>query len=104
MPSGSRSCVTLPSKGRREETKKKKVRNEGRTAAGLQKRINLKYDPHSSLTLSRTCEARAAAEVHALHARGEHDLVDSACGREGKDREKHKVRKEEGCAVGLKTY
>ena len=35
------------------------------------------------ILLSRTCDAIAATEVHALHAHGEHDLVDSACGREG---------------------
>ena len=56
------------------------------------------------LTLSRTCEALAEAEVHALHAFGEYDLVDSTCGREGKERKKDKVRKEEACAAGLKTY
>jgi len=39
-------------------------------------------DPHSSLTLSRTCEALAVAEVHAMQSFGEYDLVDSACGRE----------------------
>ena len=52
------------------------------------------------LTLSRTCEAIAEAEVHLLHAHGEHDLVDSACGREGKEREKEEVRNEETCAAG----
>ena len=36
------------------------------------------------LTLSRTCEALAPLEVHGLHAVGEHELVDSTCGREGK--------------------
>ena len=56
------------------------------------------------LTLGRTCEALAVAEVHALHAFGEHDLVDSACGREGGEREKDKVRKEESCAAGHQTY
>ena len=35
------------------------------------------------LTLSRTFEAPASLEVHGLHAFGEYDLVDSACGREG---------------------
>ena len=35
------------------------------------------------LTLSRTCEAVAVAEVHGLHSFGEYDLIDSACGREG---------------------
>ena len=45
------------------------------------------------LTLSRTCEATAAGEV--LHAVRKHDLVDSACGKEGEEREKDKVRSEE---------
>ena len=57
-----------------------------------------------TLTLSRTCEALAGPEVHTLHTLGEHDLVDSACGREGKERKKDNVRKEEACAAGLKTY
>ena len=52
------------------------------------------------LTLSRTCEACAVAEVHALHSVGEHDLVDSACGREGEERGKDKVRNEEACVAG----
>ena len=56
-------------------------------------------DLHSSLTLSRTCEARAQVEVHILHAVGEHELVDSACGREGKERKKDKVRNEEARAA-----
>jgi hypothetical protein len=34
------------------------------------------------------CEAPALVEVHALHALGEHDLVDLACGREDKERER----------------
>ena len=51
-------------------------------AAGRKNVLN-KYEPHSFLTLSRTCEARAAVEVHGLHAFGEHDLVDGTCGREG---------------------
>ena len=42
----------------------------------------------------------ALLEVHALHAFGEHDLVDSACGWKGKVREKNKVRNEEGRAAG----
>ena len=45
-------------------------------------------------TLSRTCEALALIEVHGLHAFGEHDLVDSACGWEGEVRKKDKVRSE----------
>jgi hypothetical protein len=53
-----------------------KMRNKGRAAAGRQNVLN-KYDHHSSLTLCRTCDARAQGEVHALHAHGEHDLVDS---------------------------
>ena len=38
-------------------------------------------------------------EVHALHAFGEHDLVDGTCGREGEEREKDKVGNEEARAV-----
>ena len=45
--------------------------------------------------LSRTCDALAALEVHCLHALGKHDLVDSTCGWESKEREKDKVRNEE---------
>ena len=56
------------------------------------------------LTLSRTCEALAEEEVHGLHALGEHDLVDSTCEREGKERKKDKMRNEEACAAGRKTY
>ena len=47
--------------------------------------------------LSRTCEAQAAGEVHALHVHGEHELVDSACGREGKGRETDIMRNEKVC-------
>ena len=61
-------------------------------------------DPHSSLILSRTCEALAAAEVHLLHALGEHDLVDGTCGREGEEREKDEVRNEGRRAADRKTY
>ena len=57
-----------------------------------------------SLTLSRTCDAFAAVEVHTLHALGEHDLADVTCGREGKERGKEKIRNEDACAAGLKTY
>ena len=56
------------------------------------------------LTVSRTCEAIALLEVHGLHAFGEHDLVDGTCGREGDEKEKEKVRNEEACAAGRKTY
>ena len=52
-----------------------------------------------TLTFSRTCEALAVAEVHALHAFGEYDLVDSTCGREGKERKKDEMRNEEVCAA-----
>ena len=52
--------------------------------------------------LFRTCEVPAAAEVHLLHAFGEHDLVDGTCGRKGEERKKEKVRKEEACAAGRK--
>ena len=55
--------------------------------------------PSLILTVSRTCEASAAAEVHTLHSFGEHDLVDSACEREGEEREKDKTRNEEACAA-----
>ena len=51
------------------------------------------------LTLSRTFEAPACLEVHGLHAVGEHDLVDSTYGREGEERGKDKVRKEEALAA-----
>ena len=51
------------------------------------------------LTLGLTGEAFAAREVHLLHAHGEHDLVDGACEREGKKREKDKMRNEEACAA-----
>ena len=44
--------------------------------------------------LSRTYEAPAVIEVHGLHALGEHDLVDLACGREDKERERE-MRNEE---------
>ena len=37
--------------------------------------------------VSRTCEATAVLEGHALHAFGEHDLVDGTCGREGEEKE-----------------
>jgi len=79
------------------------MRNEEARAAGRQNVLN-KYDHHSSSTC-RTCEARALTEIHCLHALGEHDLVDSTCGREGKEREKYKVRNEEARAAGrLKPY
>ena len=55
------------------------------------------------LTLSRTCEALAEAEVYALHTPGKHDLVDLACEGEGKERKKEKMRNEEARAAGLKT-
>ena len=45
------------------------------------------YNPHSSRR-SRTCESMARPEGHALHALGEHELVDSACGRKGGERGK----------------
>ena len=38
------------------------------------------------LTVSRTGEAPAKLEVHGLHAHGEHDLVNSAYGKEGTER------------------
>jgi hypothetical protein len=42
-------------------------------------------------------------EVHTLHAFGEHDLVDSTCGREGEETEKENMRNKETSAAGLKT-
>ena len=51
------------------------------------------------MILSRTCEVPAVVEVHFLHAFGEHDLVDRACGREGEETEKDKVRNEEARAA-----
>jgi hypothetical protein len=33
------------------------------------------------LTFSRTCDVPAAHEIYALHAFGEHDLVDGTCGK-----------------------
>ena len=59
---------------------------------------------HSSLNISRTGEAPAILEGHALHAIGEHDLVDGTCGREGEEGKKDQVRNEEACEAGLKTY
>ena len=73
-----------------EVRERKTVRNEGRRAAESQNVLN-KYDLTHPLNFSRTCEALAVAEVHGLHAFGEHDLVDSACGREGKGKKKEKV-------------
>jgi hypothetical protein len=55
-------------------------------------------------TLCRTCEVIAVLEVHALHALGEHDLVDITCRWEGEERKKEKMRNEESRAAGLKTY
>ena len=75
------------------------MRNEGRRAAESQTNVLNKYGPHSSRRLGRTCEAPAVAEVHALHAHGEHELVDSACEREGKEREKDETRNEEAHAA-----
>ena len=66
-------------------------------------RINVlnKYEIHSYLHLSRTCEALAVKEVHGLHALGEYELVDGTWEREGEERKKDKVRKEEACAAEL---
>ena len=55
------------------------------------------------LIVSRTCEALAVTEVHALHALGELDLVDGTCRKEGEKREKEKMRNEGRAAAGLKT-
>jgi len=77
------------------------VRKEEARAPG-QKRI--KYIlPSLILTFGRTCEARAVEEDHFLHALGKHELVDGACGKEGGERQKNKVRKEEASAAGLRT-
>ena len=73
------------------------MRNEGAFAAKSPKTINMTFT--HTLNRSRTCKARAAKEVHGLHAFGEHDLVDGTCGREGDEREKEKVRNEEACAA-----
>jgi hypothetical protein len=81
-----------------EEREKNKMRNEEASAAGRQNVLNT-YEPHSSFTLSRTCEELAAAEVHPLHAFGEHELVDGTCERESKKREKDKMRNEEARAA-----
>ena len=43
-----------------------------------------------SRTQSRTCEATARIEAHALHAFGEYDLVDGTCRSEGEVRGKEK--------------
>ena len=56
------------------------------------------------LTLSRTCEAKAVAEVHGQHAFGEYDLVDGTCERKGKKRKKEKMMNEEACAAGRINY
>ena len=56
-------------------------------------------EPHPS-TLCRTCDALAAEEVHALHALGEHDLVDSTCRWEGEEAEKETMRNKETSAAG----
>ena len=52
-----------------------------------------------TLTLGLTGEVPAVAEVHLLHSFGKHELVDSACGREGKERENDKMKNEETCAA-----
>ena len=44
---------------------------------------------HSYPTLGLTGEVPAVAEVHLLHSSGKHELVDSACGREGEVRERN---------------
>ena len=80
--------------------KRENTRNEGRPEAGRKNLLN-KYDLHSYLTLSRTCEVPASPEVHFLHAFGEHDLVDGACEREGEERKKDETRNEEACAAEL---
>jgi hypothetical protein len=51
------------------------------------------------VTLSRTGEALAVAEVHGLHSFGEQELVDSACERGGEEREKDTLRKRVGCTI-----
>ena len=54
-------------------------------------------------TLCRTCDAIAVLEVHALHALGEHELVDSTCG-EGEESKKDQMRNEEARAAGRTPY
>ena len=72
----------------------------------MRKRVRLasklfnKYEPHSSLTLSRTCDALAPIEVDTLHAFGKHDLVDGTFGWKGGVREKDKMRNKEARAAG----
>ena len=67
------------------------MRNEGFFAAKkLFKICSGTSEPHSSLTLSRTCDVLAVAEVHVLHSFGEHDLVDGTCEREGEEKRKDK--------------
>jgi hypothetical protein len=55
----------------------------------------------ASVSITRTGyphgDAVAAGQIHALHALGEHELVDCACRREGKERENEKMRNEEAC-------
>ena len=69
-------------------------------------------DHHSSLTVSRTCEAFAVAEVHFLHAHGEHELSNVPYGR-GKERRKRvknegrrrrNMRNEGRAEAGRKNY
>jgi hypothetical protein len=107
MPTGRCHCVRSPARksieqrGRRKE-EEKTMRNEGRAAAGRQNLSN-KYDHHSSLTISRTCEALAPFEFHGLHALGEHDPVDSTFEREGKKEARRKwgMRKRGGWPQNL---
>jgi hypothetical protein len=56
--------------------------------------------------LSRTCDAPAEHEVHGLHAHGKVHLPDIPCekGRMEGRKKMDKMRNEEACAAGLKTY
>ena len=54
-----------------------------RTVCGWPKNVLNNMNLTHLLTLSRTFQALAEAEVHGLHSFGEHNLVDSTCGREG---------------------
>ena len=57
------------------------------------------------MTLSRTCEALAPFEVHALNALGEHELANVTCGSEGEERKNDIMRNEGGnAAESQKTY
>jgi hypothetical protein len=104
MPSGSTILSTAPCGWEGEEREKDKVRKMESGAAGLKNLYNnAQEDDLIHNNVSRTCDARALSEAHCLHALGEHDLVDSTCGREGEGMEKDKMRNEETRAAGPKN-